>query len=119
MLIRRYRHCFLKEQGYDVVGVFMKTGTTVLMMRNARLPQIMKMCAQCATRSGFHIIRLILRMSIGSVCSNISFAEYKRGRTPNPDVLCNKEIKFAAFLDFAKKAGADYLATGHYARLER
>ena len=45
--------------------------------------------------------------------------EYRAGRTPNPDVLCNKEIKFKAFLDFALKAGSDGLATGHYARLRR
>ena len=43
--------------------------------------------------------------------------EYKAGRTPNPDVMCNKEIKFKAFLDHALKLGADYLATGHYARV--
>jgi len=43
--------------------------------------------------------------------------EYKRGRTPNPDVMCNKEIKFRAFLDYAMKIGADYVATGHYARI--
>lgn len=42
--------------------------------------------------------------------------EYRAGRTPNPDILCNKEIKFTAFLDYAKQRGADYIATGHYAR---
>ena len=46
-------------------------------------------------------------------------SEYSAGRTPNPDVLCNTEIKFKAFLDFAMKSGADALATGHYARLSR
>lgn len=45
--------------------------------------------------------------------------EYKKGRTPNPDIMCNKEIKFKAFLDYAKDLGADYLATGHYARVDR
>src|SRR5699024_4599012 len=44
--------------------------------------------------------------------------EYKQGRTPNPDVMCNKEIKFKAFLDYALTIGADYVATGHYARTE-
>ena len=42
--------------------------------------------------------------------------EYRAGRTPNPDILCNKEIKFAAFLDYAKQRGADFIATGHYVR---
>src|SRR5699024_10080582 len=45
--------------------------------------------------------------------------EYKKGRTPNPDVMCNKEIKFKAFLEHALKLGADYVATGHYARVRR
>lgn len=44
--------------------------------------------------------------------------EYKAGRTPNPDVMCNKEIKFKAFLEHAMSIGADYVATGHYARVE-
>ena len=45
--------------------------------------------------------------------------EYQAGRTPNPDILCNKEIKFRAFLDYAKSLGADFIATGHYARIDR
>src|SRR5699024_4099413 len=45
--------------------------------------------------------------------------EYKLGRTPNPDVMCNKEIKFKAFLDYALSIGADYVATGHYARVRK
>ena len=45
-------------------------------------------------------------------------SEYKKGRTPNPDILCNKEIKFKCFLDFALKQGADYIAMGHYANVE-
>ena len=46
-------------------------------------------------------------------------AEYRAGRTPNPDVMCNKEIKFKAFLDYALTLGADYVATGHYAQVKR
>src|SRR5690625_3362367 len=45
--------------------------------------------------------------------------EYKAGRTPNPDIICNKEIKFKAFLDYALQLGADYVATGHYAQIDR
>ena len=45
-------------------------------------------------------------------------SEHEKGRTPNPDVLCNREIKFKSFLDYAFKIGADYIATGHYAKLE-
>lgn len=43
--------------------------------------------------------------------------EYKKGRTPNPDVLCNREVKFGPFADFARELGADYVATGHYCRI--
>ena len=45
-------------------------------------------------------------------------SEHEKGRTPNPDILCNREIKFKSFLDYAFKIGADYIATGHYAKLE-
>lgn len=48
---------------------------------------------------------------------NYFLEEYRAGRTPNPDVLCNKEIKFSAFLDYALQQGAEYIATGHYARI--
>lgn len=109
----------LKEQGYDVVGVFMKNWDDSAED------------SECPAAADYDDVR--------SVCAKIDIPyytvnfeheywervfryfleEYKRGRTPNPDVLCNKEIKFAAFLDFTKKAGADFLATGHYARLER
>ena len=44
--------------------------------------------------------------------------EYKAGRTPNPDIMCNKEVKFKAFLDYAMNLGCDYIAMGHYARVE-
>ena len=108
----------LKEQGYDVVGVFMKNWDDSADD------------AECPAAADYEDVRSVCDQ-IGIPYYTVNFeneywervfqyflAEYKRGRTPNPDVLCNKEIKFAAFLDFAKKAGADYLATGHYARLE-
>ena len=57
------------------------------------------------------------RSNIGNVCLHIFSHEYRAGRTPNPDILCNKEIKFKAFLDYAKQRGADYIATGHYVAL--
>ncbi len=55
---------------------------------------------------------------LGPCVLNIFLAEYRLGRTPNPDVMCNKEIKFKAFLDYAMQLGADYVATGHYAQVE-
>lgn len=108
----------LKDQGYDVIGVFMKNWDDSVDD------------SECPAAADYDDVRAVCA-KIGIPYYTVNFereywervfeyflAEYKRGRTPNPDVLCNKEIKFAAFLDFAKKAGADYLATGHYARLK-
>ncbi len=109
----------LKEQGYDVVGVFMKNW-------DDSAPD-----SECQAAVDYDDVRAVCaKIDIPYYTVNFEheywervfayfLAEYKRGRTPNPDVLCNKEIKFAAFLDFAKKAGAEHLATGHYARLAR
>ncbi|MGI6153561.1 MAG: tRNA 2-thiouridine(34) synthase MnmA [Christensenellaceae bacterium] len=109
----------LKEQGYDVTGVFMK---------NWDEPGE---AGACTAEEDFEDVRAVSD-TIGIPYYTVNFEqeywdrvftyfleEYKKGRTPNPDVLCNREIKFAAFLDFAKQAGADFLATGHYARLEK
>ncbi len=108
----------LKEQGCDVTGVFMKnweeTGEDGV----------------CTAAADFDDVRRVSdRLGIPYYAVNFSreyldrvfsyfLAEYRAGRTPNPDVLCNCEIKFCAFLEFALKNGADFLATGHYARLE-
>ena len=109
----------LKERGYDVVGVFMK---------NWEEKDENGVCT--ATYDREDALRTAER--IGIPCYTVNFAkeymdrvfsyfldEYRRMRTPNPDVLCNTEIKFKAFLDFAMGMDAEYLATGHYARLGR
>ncbi len=108
----------LKEAGYDVAGVFMKNWDDSAQD------------ADCTATEDYEDVRLVCnKINIPYYTVNFEkeywervftyfLEEYKKGRTPNPDVLCNKEIKFAAFLDFAKKSGADFLATGHYARLE-
>ena len=109
----------LKQQGYDVVGVFMKnweeTGDD----------------GHCTATADFADVRRVSE-AIGIPYYTVNFAkeyrervfsyfleEYQNGRTPNPDVLCNCEIKFRAFLDLARASDATYLATGHYARLTR
>ena len=109
----------LKEQGYQVIGVFMK---------NWDEPDENGICT--ATEDYEEAVRVCNQLGIPYY--SVSFVkeywdrvftyfldEYKKGRTPNPDVLCNKEIKFKMFLDYAMKIGADYLATGHYARIQR
>lgn len=106
----------LKEQGYQVEGLFMKNwdeddGTEY-----------------CTAMADLADARTVCE-KIGIPLHTASFAaeywdrvfehflqEYSAGRTPNPDILCNKEIKFRAFLDYAITLGADYIATGHYAR---
>ncbi len=109
----------LKQAGYDVVGVFMKNWDETLDS------------GECTATADFRDVR--------SVCDAIDIPyytvnfqqeyydrvftyflnEYQNGRTPNPDVMCNSEIKFDAFLSFAYKTGASGIATGHYARLDK
>ena len=60
-----------------------------------------------------------MKKNIGIKYLRTFLDEYRAGRTPNPDVMCNKEIKFKAFLDHALSIGADYVATGHYARVRK
>lgn len=109
----------LKEQGFDVVGVFMK---------NWEEKDEQGVCTATDDRED----ALRVAESIGIPCYTVNFTkeymervfsyfleEYKKLRTPNPDILCNTEIKFKAFLEFAMGLEADFLATGHYARLSR
>lgn len=106
----------LKEEGYDVTGVFIKVwqpdfwgGCT---MKEDRL-DAMRVCAKL----GIPFCTLDLEKEYKKEVVDYMIAEYKAGRTPNPDVMCNKYVKFGSFFDWAMKHGADYVATGHYARL--
>ena len=107
----------LKEQGYEVIGLFMKNWEDD------------DDSEYCSTREDW-IDAVSVADVLGVDIEAVNFAaeykdrvfaeflrEYQAGRTPNPDVLCNAEIKFKAFLDHAMKLGADYIATGHYARV--
>lgn len=109
----------LKEQGYDVIGVFMKNW-------DEKDPE-----GICTAAEDFDDVRRVCER-IGIPYYTVNFQrqywdrvfsyfleEYKGGRTPNPDVMCNKEIKFKAFLEYTMGIGAQYLATGHYARVDR
>ncbi|WP_163652963.1 tRNA 2-thiouridine(34) synthase MnmA [Listeria sp. PSOL-1] len=108
----------LKEQGYDVVGIFMKNWDDT---------DESGVCT--ATEDYEDVIRVANQIDIPYYAVNFEkeywekvftyfLDEYKLGRTPNPDVMCNKEIKFKAFLEHAESLGADYVATGHYARVK-
>src|SRR5665647_228332 len=106
----------LQQQGYEVIGIFMKNWDDTDEFGNCTAEEdaedVRKVCAQ-----------------IGIPCYTVNFEkqyfdkvftyflnEYKLGRTPNPDVMCNREIKFGELLQKALDLGADYLATGHYAQ---
>lgn len=107
----------LKEEGYNVLGVFMHNW------------EEKDECGNCTAEQDYEDVRKVCS-KIGIPYYSINFSqqykervfkefleEYQKGRTPNPDVLCNREIKFGPFLEFAKEIGADYVATGHYCRI--
>ena len=106
----------LKQQGYRVIGLFMVNWE--------------EKDGECTAEEDYEDVKRVCN-KIGIPYFTVNYSkeyyenvfkhfleEYKKGRTPNPDVLCNREIKFGPFLEQAKKLGADYIATGHYAKLE-
>jgi tRNA-specific 2-thiouridylase len=108
----------LKEQGYEVIGMFMKNWYDETVTLSDDCPWIddsndALLIAQ-QLDIPFQVIDLSKEYKERIV--DYMFNEYQAGRTPNPDVLCNREIKFDVFLNAAKELGADYVATGHYCR---
>ncbi|MCI7003083.1 MAG: tRNA 2-thiouridine(34) synthase MnmA [Clostridia bacterium] len=104
----------LKDQGHEVIGLFMVNWE--------------EDSEACTAEQDYEDVKRVCS-SIGIPYFSVNYAkeyydrvfkyfleEYKKGRTPNPDVLCNREIKFGPFLEFAKSIGADYIATGHYCK---
>jgi tRNA-specific 2-thiouridylase len=110
----------LKEQGYDVIGLFMKNwhDTTGLLQSDCHWEDDLMFAEMVAKKMQipFHFVDLSIEYRQRVV--DYMFAEYEKGRTPNPDVLCNKEIKFDSFTAEARKLGGDFVATGHYCRKE-
>lgn len=109
----------LKEQGYDVVGVFMKNWDDTDENGVCTATEDYKDVAKVANQIGVPYYSVNFEKEYWDRVFQYFLDEYKRGRTPNPDVMCNKEIKFKAFLDYAMDLGADFVATGHYAQVER
>ena len=109
----------LKQEGYDVVGLFMKNwedddtdeycSSKRDLIDAASVSDVIGMPLEAVNFSAEYKEKVFSRF----------LAEYKLGQTPNPDVLCNAEIKFKAFLDHALELGADFIATGHYAQIRK
>lgn len=106
----------LIEQGYDVIGMFMKNwhDETVVINNECPWEEDSKDALMVAEKLGIPFQTIDLSKEYKERIVDYMFAEYERGRTPNPDVLCNREIKFDVFLKAAEKLGADFVATGHY-----
>ena len=105
----------LKEQGYDVVGLFMKNWEDDDDDEYCSSRQDLVDAVSVADRIGIDIEAVNFSKEYKDRVFSEFLREYKSGRTPNPDVLCNAEIKFKAFLDHAMALGAGHIATGHYA----
>jgi len=106
----------LKKQGYRVVGVFIRTWHPDFLACNEEAERMdaMRVCAEL----DIPFLTFDLLDVYKKEVADYMISEYKMGRTPNPDVMCNKEVKFGAFLKKAISLGADYVATGHYARIK-
>ncbi|HZE10920.1 MAG TPA: tRNA 2-thiouridine(34) synthase MnmA [Burkholderiales bacterium] len=107
----------LKRQGFDVVGLFMKNWEDDDDDEYCSTRQDLVDCASVAEVIGIDLEVVNFSAEYKERVFSAFLAEYSAGRTPNPDVLCNAEIKFKAFLDHAVALGAQRIATGHYARL--
>jgi len=108
----------LKEQGYDVIGLFMKNwhDDTVTISDECPWLEDSNDAMMVASTLGIPFQTVDLSEQYKEKIVDYMFREYEMGRTPNPDVLCNREIKFDVFLKIALELGADYVATGHYCR---
>lgn len=108
----------LKEQGYEVVGVYMKNWTEDLPGMICPWKEDYQDALKVAVHLGVDLKVFDFQKQYRAKVVDYMIEEYKAGRTPNPDIMCNQEVKFKLFLDTALEEGADMIATGHYARAE-
>mgnify|MGYP001315862606 FL=1 len=111
----------LKQQGYEVIGLFMKNWHDESVTISDECPWLddSNDAMLIAEKLGIPFQTVDLSKEYHSRIIDYMFNEYENGRTPNPDVLCNREIKFDVFLEIALGLGADYIATGHYCQVNK
>ncbi len=107
----------LKKAGYEVVGVFIKVWQPDFI--DCRWKDEMRDAMRVCAKLKIPFLLCDLEKEYKKTVVDYMISEYQSGRTPNPDVMCNKEIKFKHFLNFAISHDADYIATGHYAQIEK
>lgn len=104
----------LINQGYDVTGVFIKVWHPDFLVCNWEAERLDAM--RVAAKLGIPFLTCDAETTYRDLVATYFIDEYRAGRTPNPDVMCNKEVKFGVFMNFAREHQADYIATGHYAQ---
>src|SRR5258706_7533447 len=109
----------LKREGHEVIGVFMKNWEDDDTDEYCTSREDLVDAASVADVIGIELESVNFAAEYRDRVFAQFLREYSAGRTPNPDVLCNSEIKFSAFLDYALRLSADHIATGHYARVRR
>ena len=111
----------LKEEGYEVIGLFMKNwhDESVTISNECPWLEDSNDAMLVAEKLGIPFQTVDLSSEYKERIVDYMFDEYSKGRTPNPDILCNREIKFDIFLKIALKLGADFIATGHYCRVKK
>ncbi len=108
----------LKEQGYDVTGVYMKNWSQDLPGMPCPWKEDYQDAKRVAVQLGIPFKMYDFQKEYRQKVVDYMVAEYQAGRTPNPDIMCNQEVKFKVFLDMCLEDGADLIATGHYARVK-
>lgn len=108
----------LQEQGYDVVGVYMKNWSKDLPGMKCPWAEDLADAKRVAVKLGIDFKVFDFEKDYKQKVVDYMLSEFKKGHTPNPDIMCNQEIKFKLFYEVAREQGADLIATGHYARTD-